>query len=329
MTEHTHASGRLRRTLSRLTRAGDVPVVVMLAWAGWLAVPWSFSGLAQARAAAAAAANPPQPPDTTYTTPYEPPPVQGTSYGAPPAQGATSYGAPPASGTTPTTYGLTLPYGRLVAPAPDITSPDLDGDAVQGRLAVERARIAGEVHDAAGHGLAAIAMQAKLALLMFDENPAQARASLEAIRDTSTEALAHLRSALDTIDPAPDPDDLVKLIDGVRAAGLQVDFEPAVSPIPTHLRGTVFRVVRESLTNVLRHAGPTSASVRLANDPCAFVLEVADHGTAVPWKGMTEGRGVKGMRAHVTAAGGHLTAGPHPDGGFTVVARFPQPPTHP
>ncbi|MER6945404.1 hypothetical protein ABT294_15390, partial [Nonomuraea sp. NPDC000554] len=65
VTEHTHRSGRLRgplATLSRLARLGDVPVVVMLAWAGWLAVPWSFSGLAQARAAAAAAAADATPP---------------------------------------------------------------------------------------------------------------------------------------------------------------------------------------------------------------------------------------------------------------------------
>ncbi|HUR08619.1 MAG TPA: hypothetical protein VM347_39195, partial [Nonomuraea sp.] len=65
MTEHTHSGDGSRRpfkALSRMARLGDVPVVVMLAWAGWLAVPWSFSGLAQARAAAAAAAAEAEPP---------------------------------------------------------------------------------------------------------------------------------------------------------------------------------------------------------------------------------------------------------------------------
>ncbi|NRQ39100.1 hypothetical protein HII36_45850 [Nonomuraea sp. NN258] len=195
-------------------------------------------------------------------------------------------------------------------------------DVVGEALARERARIAGEVHDVAGHGLAAIAMQAGVALVTLDDDPEQARASLLAIRDTSVAALGRLRAALDGIDP-PDGD-LPSLLDGVRAAGLPVDVEPADPAVPVHLRGAVYRVVRESLTNVLRHAGPTRALVRVANDPCEFVLEVADRG--VGWTGAAEGRGLAGLRAGITEAGGQFTAGPREGGGFRVLARFPKEP---
>lgn len=346
MTEQTHESGRLRRALSRLTRAGDVPVVVMLAWAGWLAVPWSFSGLAQARAAAAAAADPSRLTQAAQEAAAHRTAQTLLPYGqaaAPPASGPLPSGelasarGPQHAGESASVRGPLRYYGEVfqqAGAAPTVFAPH---DPVEARFSVERARIAGEVHDAAGHGLAAIALQAKLALLLLDEDPVQARASLEAIRDTSTEALGRLRAALDALDPGSassglEPDDLGRLIDGVRAAGLRVDVEPEPPSVPAHLQGAVFRVVRESLTNVLRHAGPTTASVRLAHDPRAFVLEVTNdtpaathHGVTARGFGVVEGRGVKGMRAHVVAAGGDFTAGPRDGGGFRVVARFPQP----
>ena len=300
-TQRTHGRDR-GRVLSRLTRLGDVPVVVMLVWAGWLAVPWSFSGLAQARAAAAAAAD---------AVP-------------PPARSAEESVRHRLAGATPSkTWGIPAPKAQR------LTVTAATGEDV-------RARLAGEVHDAAGHGLAAIALQAGLALVALDDDPEQARESLQAIRRTSLTTLTQLRAALDRLDPggaspggsapggeAPrEGEDLIGLIAGVRAAGLPVDVEPVSPVVPAHLQGTVYRVVRESLTNVLRHAGPTRALVRVANDPCAFVLEVADRGTG--WTGAADGRGLAGMRAGVTSVGGLFTAGPREGGGFQVVARFPQ-----
>ncbi|MFB9624409.1 sensor histidine kinase [Nonomuraea helvata] len=217
--------------------------------------------------------------------------------------------------------------------APGSARPSSAGSAVSAALrhdeaapgatdvvAAERARIAGEVHDAAGHGLAAIAMQAGLALVALDDDPEQTRASLRAIRETSTTALTQLRAALDGIDPPGG--DLIRLIEGVRAAGLPVDVEPVDFTVPARLQDTVYRVVRESLTNVLRHAGPTRALVRVGGEPGQFVLEVADRGAGRP--DAPEGRGLAGMRTRVTEAGGHFAAGPRDGGGFQVIARFPQ-----
>ncbi|MEU6997405.1 histidine kinase [Nonomuraea sp. NPDC046570] len=312
----------IRRLWDRLS---DLPVVFILVWAGWLAVPWSLHGLAQSRTATA-------PPHDLPAKPLTPSllPAPATSL---PAATLAVLGAPPST----TVAGVTDSDG------------DAGGHATVEFIARERARIAGEVHDAAGHGLAAIAMQAGIALLMLEENPAQARESLQAIRDTSTQALAHLRTALDAMDPAratfdgaavdtahptrTGEEDLPRLIDGIRAAGLRVDLEPAVPRVPAHLRGTVYRVVRESLTNVLRHAGATRALVRVANDPCEFVLEVADSGRAAGGAWSQEGdgpqragsgRGLVGMRARVVAAGGDFHAGPREEGGFEVRARFPR-----
>ncbi|MEU0568651.1 histidine kinase [Nonomuraea sp. NPDC005983] len=406
VTEHTHKSGRLRgplATLSRLARLGDVPVVVMLAWAGWLAVPWSFSGLAQARAAAAAAAadaTPPPPAHASDTTPPLPALARDTS--SPPALAspsapsapsglaysgqarpaspaaavpATAWGIPAALNVSPTIRTLhETPVGEELGASAGSAFVPSAADAI----ALERARIAGEVHDAAGHGLAAIALQAGVALVTLDENPEQARASLQAIRETSLTALTQLRAALDRLDPprsavaskSPDDpmtstnattpaatltpagvrapgegrergegwvrgdgpargEDLASLIDGVRATGLAVDVEPATLDVPAHLQDTVYRVVRESLTNVLRHAGPTTALVRASHAPGAFVLEIADQGSGrvgadEGHSGAVEGRGLAGMRARVTAAGGQFAAGPRADGGFRVVATFPQ-----
>ncbi|MFI6923476.1 sensor histidine kinase [Nonomuraea spiralis] len=323
VSEHERRGGRLRgslATLSRLNRLGDIPVVVMLAWAGWLAVPWSFNGLAQARAAAAAAADTEPPPSAHAAD-------TGSLLGAA-AWGIPAPAAPqPAATVRPTAVhpaavhpAATVRPVHPLAAAPCASAGDPEGGMAELARAAERARIAGEVHDAAGHGLAAIAMQAGLALVALDDDPEQARASLRAIRETSTAALAHLRAALDGIDPPAA--DLPALIAGVRAAGLPVDVEPADPAVPAHLRTAVYRVVRESLTNVLRHAGPTRASVRLAHDPYGFVLEVADRGAG--WDGAAEGRGLAGMRAHVTQAGGRFAAGPREGGGFRVTARFPE-----
>ncbi|MEV6154345.1 histidine kinase [Nonomuraea sp. NPDC052129] len=403
MTEHTHSGDGPRgpfKALSRMARLGDVPVVIMLAWAGWLAVPWSFSGLAQARAAAAAAAAEAEPPPVISTgtagagTSTDAIRVgttadavrTGTTADAARAgvtadavrTGSLATATPARAWGIPAAHSLAPPHRTIRALRDDAPCDDaLHADALRGDvpcdgavgdaasgggprenvLAAERARIAGEVHDAAGHGLAAIALQAGLALVTLDDDPEQTRASLLAIRETSTTALTQLRAALDRLDPRDsthDPHasandtrdgahDLPSLIDGVRAAGLAVDMEPADPVVPAHLSATVYGVVRESLTNVLRHAGPTQALVRLSGDPAGpLVLEIADRGALRSTgqgadrlgaaeergrAGMTEGRGLAGMRARVLAAGGRFTAGPRDGGGFKVLATFPQQPT--
>lgn len=195
----------------------------------------------------------------------------------------------------------------------------------------ERLRVAREVHDVAGHGLAVIAMQAGVALHVLDRRPEQARIALEEIRAASREALDGLRATLDLVAAAPDRDvrtaglgELDGLLDRMRRAGLAVEL--AVSgdrrPLPPDADLTAYRILQESLTNVLRHAGARSATVSLAYGAGALAVEVVDDGTG-GGPGGSGGRGIAGMRERAVAAGGQLEAGPRPGGGFRVAARLP------
>ncbi|MGP3974292.1 sensor histidine kinase [Streptomyces sp. 8N114] len=188
----------------------------------------------------------------------------------------------------------------------------------------ERARVAREVHDVAGHGFSVIAMQAGVALLVLDDDPAQARESLKAIRTTSTEALSDLRAALSMIqaNEAPGLDGLPRLADRVQGAGLAVDLRmKPVRDLPDDLDAAAYRVVQESLTNVLRHAGQARAQVHVSCENGELLVEVADDGTGSP--DHSDGRGLTGMRSRIAALGGTLTAGPGNEGGFRVRARIP------
>jgi signal transduction histidine kinase len=198
----------------------------------------------------------------------------------------------------------------------------------------ERMRLAGEVHDIAGHGFALVTMQAGVALLVFDEQRDQARLSLEAIQETSTAALADLRRMLDTFHPrSPRPADpagvagLAGLIQQVRAGGLPVEVTAdGPADLPEQLGATVYRVVQEALTNVLRHAGPTQAEVAIHRGDRHVEVRVTDRGTGtIATAEAHTGRGLAGMRRRVEDLDGRVDAGPRDGGGFQVVARLPAP----
>jgi signal transduction histidine kinase len=120
---------------------------------------------------------------------------------------------------------------------------------------------------------------------------------------------------------------LAGLVDRMRAGGLSVELELApVEPVPERdVASTAYRVVRESLTNVLRHAGPTTAQVCVGRVGDRLVVRVRDHGVGAGHGGAVEGRGLVGMRTRVEAVGGSFTAGTVVDGGFHVMAELPLP----
>ncbi|MFD5830169.1 sensor histidine kinase [Lentzea sp. NPDC060358] len=191
----------------------------------------------------------------------------------------------------------------------------------------ERLRLAQEVHDVVGHGLSVIAMQAGVALYVLDKDPAKARTSLEAIRDTSREALDGLRSELDTLrgsaplTPSITLADLPALASRMREAGLEVSVEVEEVDLPPGHQLAVYRIVQESLTNVLRHSSPgVTASVRVYAVRDELVVHVTDTGAP---GGFAEGHGITGMRSRAEALGGTLRVdAAH---GFEVIARIPLP----
>jgi signal transduction histidine kinase len=195
----------------------------------------------------------------------------------------------------------------------------------------ERVRLAQEVHDVVGHELAVIAMHAGVALRVFDHEPARVRESLAAIRAASTGALDGLRAQLAVLrDPAAAPElrpaaglaDVPALLDRIRASGLPVRADvDGFDAVPEAVGAAAYRILQESLTNVLRHGGPgVAARVRVAYGDGTLRVAVADTGRRPPGP---EGQGIAGMRARAESLGGTLTAGPGPDGGFTVRADLP------
>ena len=195
----------------------------------------------------------------------------------------------------------------------------------------DRLRTAQDVHDIVGHGLAAITMQAGVALHVLDRSPRQAREVLESIKASSQDALDELRATLavfrsagDGRAPTPDLDRLDVLVARTTGVGVPVDLvhDGERVRMPATVELTAYRIVQESLTNVLRHAGPTRATVRLAHAPDALTVEITDTGRG-PSGDDGEGQGITGMRARAGAVGGMLEAGPGRGGGFIVRARLP------
>ena len=187
----------------------------------------------------------------------------------------------------------------------------------------ERLRVAREVHDIAGHGFAVVAMQAGVALTVFDEQPAQARVSLEAIRSASEHALAELQATLDTLHAsASTARDVPDLVERVRGGGLPVALTITGDPgaLGERESATVYRLVQEALTNVLRHAGPTAAEVDVEYGAREVSVAVRDRGTG----GAAEpGRGLRGLRQRVEELHGTFTARKRPTGGYEVAATIP------
>ncbi|SCG63136.1 sensor histidine kinase [Micromonospora humi] len=204
------------------------------------------------------------------------------------------------------------------------------------RLAdAERLRVAREVHDVVGHGLAAIHLQAEVALHLLARRPEQAEAALTAISRTSKEALDELRVTLtvvrreETTDgraPVPGLAQLGHLRERLAGAGVPVTVETTGEPrpLPVAVDLAAYRVAQEALTNVLRHAGPATAAVRVGYAPGEVTVEVTDTGRGRPAPAdRTAGSGLAGMRERVTALGGTFDAGPAVSGGFRVHATLP------
>jgi signal transduction histidine kinase len=205
------------------------------------------------------------------------------------------------------------------------------------RVGEERLRIAREIHDVVAHAMTAINVQAGVAAHLLERDPGQAYDALRNIKDTSGAALSELRGTLDVVrDPAAAPplgppsglDDIRELTGGLRAAGVDVEFEIAAgadADVPAAVQSAGYRIVQEALTNVARHAEASSTRVRVRRVPGAVTIEVVDDGTAAPAiaNGTPTGNGLRGMRERAAALGGTLEAAPVQSGGWRVRATLP------
>ncbi|MEV5543173.1 histidine kinase [Saccharopolyspora shandongensis] len=209
----------------------------------------------------------------------------------------------------------------------------------QARIAVaeERNRIAREIHDVLAHSVSVMVTQADGAGYALRSNPDLAERALQAIGSTGREALGELRSLLGVLRdsdeqdpgriPQPTAVDLSDLVNRVRGLGLAVSMELTgdFAGLPTRIGLSVYRIVQESLTNVVKHGGTgTTASVRVDNDGQRIEIEVLDDGMRKEPTGLASGgNGLIGMRERAAVYGGTLAAGPRPEGGWRVHAVLP------
>ena len=224
----------------------------------------------------------------------------------------------------------------------------------------ERMRIAQELHDVVAHHMSVISIQASLAGYVFTSDPGTARAALRTVEETSHEALEETRRLLAVLRPeaegadgdaphapAPGLDRVTEVVDRVRAAGVPVQLSVTGQqrPLPPGIELCAYRVVQEALTNVLRHARPATATVRVEYRSRHLSVQVIDDGPARPAgpypsptgqsptcrsligqsptsRSLTgqspTGQGLNGMRERARLYGGSLSAGPGTHGGFEV-----------
>ncbi|MEV3927580.1 sensor histidine kinase [Actinomadura coerulea] len=219
----------------------------------------------------------------------------------------------------------------------------LHGHATAEAVTAERLRIARDLHDMIAHSIGVIAIQAGAGSRVIDTAPEQTRDALEAIEDTSRRTLSELRRMLGILRQAePDPATpagteplaglaaLDRLAASTADAGVQMQVRRrgTPAPLPPTIDHAAFRIVQESVTNVVRHAGTPRCQVTIEHRPGELLVQITDDGPGSA-SATGPGYGISGMRERVALLNGHLTAGPRPDGGFAVSARLPIPATAP
>jgi signal transduction histidine kinase len=216
-------------------------------------------------------------------------------------------------------------------------------------VALERARIASEMHDVVTHNVSVMVIQAGAARRVLDSSPGDAREALLAVEASGRTAMTELRYLLGllaasgedqgdaaeapaadlTLAPQPGVARIPALVARLRAAGMPVELTvQACGDTPQELPQGVdlaaFRVVQEGLTNVMKHAGQARTAVRLDYGPRELVITVSDDGAPAAGSGPgSGGRGLIGLRERIAVYGGELDAGPRPGGGWRLAARIP------
>lgn len=186
--------------------------------------------------------------------------------------------------------------------------------------AQEREALAGQLHDTVAHAMTVVCLQAG-ALRLTGEDPSQ---GLRTIADTAGSSVAELREGLDTLEST----DRLLAASRLRAVGRRVGVDVVVEqsgPDPTGPAAALaFRVVREALVNVARHAPGATADVTVQRDGSALLVAVHDTGGEAPAESLGAGLGLTGLSRAIEEAGGTLDHGPRPGGGFRVAVRFPE-----
>ncbi|MEU4269294.1 sensor histidine kinase [Streptomyces sp. NPDC026092] len=209
----------------------------------------------------------------------------------------------------------------------------------------ERLRIAREMHDMVAHSIGVIALQAGAAARVVATQPDAAREAMTAVEHASRETLSGLRRMLGALREHEQPDgaglkpiaglaDVEGLAAATTAVGVRVDvtWHGERRPLPPDIDLSAFRIIQESVTNVVRHAATDSCRVTVDAQADELRIEVVDDGRGErsgTSPGTSPGYGLAGMRERVALLHGEFSAAPRPEGGFRVAARLPVPPASP
>jgi signal transduction histidine kinase len=214
-------------------------------------------------------------------------------------------------------------------------------DEARRRVDEERLRIARELHDVVAHTMSTINVQAAMAAHVLAEQPAMAAEALQVIRLASKDGLRELRVILnllrqadegDPVQPVPGLGQLEGLVARARGGGLPVTVRQwgGARRLAAPVDLTAYRIIQESLTNVIRHAGAATAAVVIGYEPSELRISVTDTGsgpgTGPGAGGGSGGLGLIGMRERAAAVGGTVECGAGVAGGFRVSAVLPAPP---
>lgn len=177
----------------------------------------------------------------------------------------------------------------------------------------ERERVARDVHDVVGHSLTAVTAKAELAERLIDLDPERAREELQQIQSLTRESLAEIRATISGLRVARLADELEQARASLHDAGIEADIPRDTSEVDPRHRIVAAWVLRESVTNVIRHSGASRCTVTLHPDGITIVDDGCGVGAA------PEGNGVRGMRERVSHTGGHLLVGAPVDGSGTRI----------
>ena len=205
-------------------------------------------------------------------------------------------------------------------------------------VTAERLRIAREMHDLVAHSIGIIALQAGAAARVVETQPARAREAMFTVEKAGRETLSGLRRMLGALraaeeeqesadlQPAPGLVDMERLAAATTDAGVRVEvrWQGRRRPLAPEIDLAAFRIIQESVTNVVRHSGADSCRVSIEYDESGLAVEISDRGEGTG-NSVETGYGLAGMRERSALLHGEFTAGPRPGGGFLVAARLPAP----
>jgi signal transduction histidine kinase len=209
-----------------------------------------------------------------------------------------------------------------------------EGERAARAVVDERLRIARELHDVIGHSISLIAIQSEAAARSARSNPDAVPVFLSAISAASRQVLAEMRGVLAVLRPdaeaelSPQPglEQVGELVASLRAGGLETRLEAEPMQLPPGMALAVYRIVQESLTNVLKHAGADAkAGVTIIRSRGTVRVSVHDDGAGPSGRAPGTAHGIVGMRERAAAYGGTLRTGARPGGGFEVEASIPLP----